>query len=370
MTETDLLEISSAFYEGVLSPGGWQKGLMKLAAATSSDAASIVLWNRTQDLAMVGEQVGLPDELQNEYRDHFHLLDPGREFVDGLREGQWYLDERDLSPSRIRRSPFYRDFLCRYELNSSMATRVLRSPGGTDGFLSLSGRPGRRDMGKVMSKLATLLPHIRRAAMLRIKLIDMAQQLDISKRALDRFGFPLIAIGADRKVILANRLGEAWLSTASNPLSLASMASGKVGCLLRLACGVEGRAQAGWIRLEKPLGGFYSLNFIPLPADTGSAGNAWATAMPSALVWVNDPAYRNPPSAEFLQQIFHLSAAEIALTRAMLRGDTLQEWADSQQLSINTVRTQLKSVFLKVGVRRQSELHSVLGSTTIVGADS
>jgi DNA-binding CsgD family transcriptional regulator len=367
MTEMELIEISSAFYEGVLSPSGWLPGLQKLAAVTSSDAASVVLWNRTMDVGMVGEQIGLPEELQKDYLGHFNHLDPGREFVNVMPEGKWYLDERDLSPSRIRRSPFYQDFLRRYKLDSTMATPILRSPAGTDGFLSLSGRPGKRDMGNLVRELGALLPHIQRAALLRARLLDIAQQLDIGRRVLDRFSFPLLAVTAERKLMMANRLGESWLYSAGNPLSLSSTASLKVGRLLRAACGIDGPAQAGWIQVAKQSGGFYSLIVVPLPTDVE---NPWAGTTPSALLWVNDPSYQHPPSAEFLQQMFHLSSAEIALTRAMLGGDTLQDWAATQHLSMNTVRTQLKSIFLKLGIRRQSELHRVLGLNTVITTDS
>jgi DNA-binding CsgD family transcriptional regulator len=121
------------------------------------------------------------------------------------------------------------------------------------------------------------------------------------------------------------------------------------------------------MRVAKPVGGVYSLIFVPLPID---AENTWIASMPSALVWVNDPAYQHPPSVEFLQQVFRLSSAEAALTRAMLRGDSLQDWAATQMLSMNTVRTQLKSIFLKLGIRRQSELHRVLGLNTVISTHS
>jgi DNA-binding CsgD family transcriptional regulator len=367
MTEVELLELSGAFYDGVLSPAGWQQGLQKLATVTSSEAASVVLWNRPLDAAIVGEQVGLPEELQKEYSSHFHRLDPGREFANELLQGKWYLDERDLSPSRIQRSPFYQDFLRRYELDSSMATPILRTPAGTDGFLSLSGRPGKRDMGKLVRELDALLPHIQRAALLRVRLLDIAQQLDISRRVLDRFSFPLLAMTAERKLMMANRLGETWLHSVGNPLSLSSTASPKVGRLLRVACGMDGPAQAGWMRIANQHGGFYSLIVIPLPAE---ADNTWMASTPSALIWINDPAYQQPLSAEFLRHMFHLSSSEIALTRAMLCGDTLQDWAATQELSMNTVRTQLKSVFLKLGIRRQSELQRVLGLNTVISTNA
>jgi hypothetical protein len=46
------------------------------------------------------------------------------------------------------------------------------------------------------------------------------------------------------------------------------------------------------------------------------------------------------------------------------------DWAMAQEVSMNTVRTQLKSVFAKLGIRRQAELHRVLGMTSLLNSSS
>ncbi|HTM78165.1 MAG TPA: helix-turn-helix transcriptional regulator, partial [Devosia sp.] len=62
------------------------------------------------------------------------------------------------------------------------------------------------------------------------------------------------------------------------------------------------------------------------------------------------------PLANPFGALFRLTAAEIALVEALAQGQSLQAYADLKQVTINTVRTQLKAIFLKTNTHRQGEL--------------
>ncbi len=66
-----------------------------------------------------------------------------------------------------------------------------------------------------------------------------------------------------------------------------------------------------------------------------------------------------PPNAQ-LGLIFDLTPAELKLTRFLLTGGTLSDFARQHDVSRNTARNQLQSVFQKVHVKRQAELIAVL----------
>ena len=53
---------------------------------------------------------------------------------------------------------------------------------------------------------------------------------------------------------------------------------------------------------------------------------------------------------------YGLTQAELALALAIAEGLSPQEYADSRAISVHTVRTQLKAVFAKTGINRQSQL--------------
>lgn len=67
-----------------------------------------------------------------------------------------------------------------------------------------------------------------------------------------------------------------------------------------------------------------------------------------------------------LQDSFGLTAAEVRLARRLRDGRTLKEAADELDVSINTVRNQLRAIFDKMGLKRQSDLVRALAELSQV----
>lgn len=98
-----------------------------------------------------------------------------------------------------------------------------------------------------------------------------------------------------------------------------------------------------------------------------SAGKPDATLEAAVVaVFVSDPDAVLPALPDVLCQTYHLTRAEAQLTAALAQGLTLVEVAQQRGLSMNTVRTQLKSASAKVGVRRQADLVRVALSGAMV----
>jgi DNA-binding CsgD family transcriptional regulator len=66
------------------------------------------------------------------------------------------------------------------------------------------------------------------------------------------------------------------------------------------------------------------------------------------------------PSADLLHGLFDLTPAEAEVSRRLLDGRTIGEIAKVRGLSIETLRAQLKSIFMKTGTDRQSALVGLL----------
>jgi DNA-binding CsgD family transcriptional regulator len=59
---------------------------------------------------------------------------------------------------------------------------------------------------------------------------------------------------------------------------------------------------------------------------------------------------------KWLEQSFALTGAERRLAIALLKGERLKQFAETRQISVNTSRVQLASIFAKTGVKRQADL--------------
>ncbi|MET3132689.1 DNA-binding CsgD family transcriptional regulator [Oxalobacteraceae bacterium GrIS 1.11] len=319
MTEHELTILTGLFYDGVLAPQGWRPALEGLAAATASQAASLVLAQRKDGKAMVSDRYGLPHARQHEHLPRFYTLDCGIEIVGRLGLDAWHPD----TPVALRRGASAMDATARH------------------------GRG-----------LVRLLPHIRRAATLRVKFMDLSQQLALSTHILDRCQFPLLVMSAARDIVQANRLGEQWLAQAGQPFGIGAAQAGELAAILADACGASAPAKASSLALKKADGSVVYLTAVPLPEQ---AASAWHGARRLALLWINDTGRDKAPAAALLRQVFHLTPAEIRLVRVLLDGAVLQEAARQLDISVDTGRSQLKSVFAKLNIRKQTELHRLLG---------
>lgn len=68
-----------------------------------------------------------------------------------------------------------------------------------------------------------------------------------------------------------------------------------------------------------------------------------------------------------LQRLFGLTPAEAEMTELLANGESLESIAEVRDVSVDTVRSQLRTVFKKTGMPRQGELVCVVGSLAVVG---
>ena len=80
----------------------------------------------------------------------------------------------------------------------------------------------------------------------------------------------------------------------------------------------------------------------------------------AALLFIFDPEATPALTKDLVRKLFSLSEAEAELAVALCGGNTSDDIAKERGTSINTVKSQLKSIFLKTGTKRQSELVSLL----------
>ncbi|MEE2729899.1 MAG: helix-turn-helix transcriptional regulator [Pseudomonadota bacterium] len=105
------------------------------------------------------------------------------------------------------------------------------------------------------------------------------------------------------------------------------------------------------LRIERPPHPPFTLVFLPL-RDRGTQ----TVTSAAALVFIYAEEGSVGVDLSPLQPIFGLTAAEQGLCDALVQGQTLAELAQQQNKSKETLRTQLRRIFRKVGVSTQTEL--------------
>ena len=216
-----------------------------------------------------------------------------------------------------------------------------------------------------------LVPAMRRTLDINRTLLARARSADNAGDALDAIPVPAFVVNKERKLLLANRSGEALLSGPDQPLRLEKS--------MRLAATVPAAdeklfAQVGAaLRLQQ----FADLSPQRLPCRR--TGRAFvATIMPLSRqsadpqeierilgVQVREPAvlllvtaitHRMIVPPEQVRDALGLTMAEARLVSALVEGLTLSEYAERAGLTRNTVRSQLATIFRKTDTNRQAAL--------------
>ena len=99
------------------------------------------------------------------------------------------------------------------------------------------------------------------------------------------------------------------------------------------------------------------INLLPLPQ---AGQNSLNFGSPAILSFISlEP--RPCPNLPLLMNVFSFTPAEARLAAALANGTSIEDAAKILNISCDTVRHQLKAVFLKTDTHRQSELIALLG---------
>ncbi len=192
-----------------------------------------------------------------------------------------------------------------------------------------------------------LTPHFILSQALQQQLNDSEEKEHVANQAIDRVPLGKAVITQSGSIVSANQALYAIVKQhdclsvsagrlVSNPPHLLSHVVQQV---------VSGVEQKAALRLSKEADAL-SLWITPLDPEE---------PIDKVIVWVSSQ-YLTSFSEIALQKFYGLSQAEARLAQHLVHGQTLNNVAQATGVSINTVRTQLQSIFTKVGVTRQAEL--------------
>ncbi|MDX3906950.1 MAG: helix-turn-helix transcriptional regulator [Pigmentiphaga sp.] len=200
-------------------------------------------------------------------------------------------------------------------------------------------------------------PHLDRARRLFEIVSGLREDLRRRDLLLDSLPTPLWLLDEQRRVAYRNAAAMRYAAEPDSALCEQGgyvrprrATTGRLETAIREALGRAGPARSTHIASGSASGA--EIIVAPLPAPEPD------TARPHTLgaVSVLDPAVQS----RHLAQLFQFSPAEARLASGLQQGMSLADYARSQGVAISTVRTQLRSLFMKTGTDRQGELVSLL----------
>lgn len=352
-----------SIYEGVLAPSGWHPVLAELRHELGTEQSAYLVHDRGSQKTLIAEVAQFDLDFVRQYETRYVALDPVRPVVDAMAEGDWFIDDRELGAGAKRTSAFYQDFLRPYGLGAIICTPLIND-GPTLAGLAFQSHLSDREAGAVKARrLQPLIPHLRCAARLRARFGELARHADLGQRMLDRFTMPLMVIDAQARVLIGNGAAAQWLSQEGRLFSrVCAAGSGikrlELERLARSVCGSNGPAMPAALQLMEA-GSAAILVGLPLAPAHSLCG---VFHEPVGMLAVLRPHAIHRAGLGLLRELYGLSKAEVRLVLAWSAGGSLVDAAAVLNLSAETARTQIKSVFRKTGCTSQTALTRLLSS--------
>lgn len=353
-----LSAVRHALIDARTSREGFQAALGEIAGLVGARGALAFVPSHDFSAGYALDHVGwqmddLHEEAQNEAASH-GIMDPWR--VGGEKKGAFVtpmvaIGEELASQADLDRSPwgrFFNSFDIRHLLGYAAPAREFGAP---HVLLSLYRTPSQGPFTETERRLVEAVAvEFDATAELRLSLAPDAPRLDAT---LTNIAEPAFVIGRGHVVTGANeaaiRMVEdgTLLRIAANMLTAARppQAEAVGGAILRALHG-----RSGVVSLLRVAGRHLFLRASPVRVDGQTV----------ALVRVRDALDRRAPAAWDLITLFALSPAEAEVALAMFEHLTAKEIARRRGVALETIRTQIRSVCEKLGVRRASEAIAVM----------
>ncbi len=205
-----------------------------------------------------------------------------------------------------------------------------------------------------------LLSHLQRALRMNHRMEQISHDMDSAQKLLNYLPMAVITITQDLKVLTKNRLAENLLASSqifnivNERLHTSDLTvSQKLKKIVKNA--VKENSQGCSLKIDNPQGAMSI--FALSSSETNESQNTFCTLFFASNAWSQHV------SAGALQEYYNLTAAEARLALMLASGQSLTEISTTLNLSQNTVRNQLKSVFAKTETSRQAELVALIMST-------
>jgi len=213
-----------------------------------------------------------------------------------------------------------------------------------------------------------LKPHIHRAYRLHSELAASNSRSAGLLEALDALSTAVILIGSGMQVVTMNRGAERILAARDGLLATRAglraerqVESDLLARTIQQAAspkGANGLSVGGTVLVSRRTR--LPLQILISPVRNSTAFDLCVAQPIRAIAFVIDPSQRRRPAQDALRALFGLTPAECRVALLLGDGHAPRKIANIVGVSDNTVRSQIKSIFSKTGVKRQGELIRLL----------
>lgn len=348
-------------YGGVLAPEEWENALATLTKILGFSQGAILCSLGINEGTSVMCSYNADPDFARHYEEKYCLIDPGKKFVANLRAGEWYFDDRYLLDDFKSHSEFYQDFMRPHGFSSNICAVLCCSQNLLAG-LSFQSAKKKHNLDAKMSQdeLSVLISHLSNALELRLKYDSLAQVTTLGQTLVDRIRIPVMIVNKKANILYANSSAEAWLGNVRQENSKEAIWSRRKQKVFQAATQIFSEPYTEMTVFKaSDSNDAAEYHLVGLPI-TRSHPIGKLTDEPLGLLLVHRKGYADTMGIKLLGELYGLSPAEQRVVTKWANHSNVRAAAEELHVSIETVRSQLKSVLAKTGCDRQVELARLL----------
>jgi len=366
---TEKLDLVGQIYEAVSEPREWSCFLENLTHSMGAIAARMRMIDKRVNRYCLVAGSGHDDSFDTQYGSHFTQVDVWNPILNQKAPGTLFNSAEILTDREFRQTEIYNDFFRHYDLFYGLGSNIAKS----DSLIARIGIHRSQSQGEFndweKQLLMSMLPHLQRAFKLSSHLEELKSLHMGIQEALYHSASPLILLDEYGLVAFTNQRADMLLERDSglfirkNRLAtVVNKEKKQLDMLIHEAVATgnnKGTGSGAALRLTSTVG-TQRYNLLITPYPDHSVSHLGFNRRICAAVFIHDTkqAGRLPP--DILKTIYGLTRSEIRLAEAVLEGLSPAEAASKFGVSVNTTRTQLRSLFTKTETKRQSELVRLL----------
>lgn len=357
-----------AVYGAATGVVSWQQALDQMCAAFDGWNTHLMGLDKANGVMLFSFEGGAPPPQGTlDYIRTWHRCDPRAALVVGNPPGKWFHCHEHFDERHVQADPFYRDFLIPYGMRYASGMRFEAEP-GLSCVLSVSRGVGQapldEDERRMLDRIGV---HITEAFRLQAKVKKTMRVGFAGYAVLQRLKYPIFVMDEQRVVLFSNDAAKQLLASGGvavreGVLRLRSRGEDMqfTGALKAAMLGesVAGAAAPHFVRITESLRGSPALVHLSVSRPEQEMG-AFGPA-PTVIATFFLSAQENRLDPYVVAAAFDLTPAEARVATFLAEGEPLKRIASRLGVTVNTARAQLRSVFQKVGVKRQADLAQLL----------
>lgn len=363
----DFSDLVHLIYEGALDASAWLRFVTALTQRLRGNRSVLIL--RIPRLGEVPLKItygGVPT-MDAPYFQHYMAVDP---FVQ-LPEGRAVTLHDFVNPTELERTDFFRDYL--EPMDTVYALGVdLRDKGRYHVRLRICRPRHEGNFSAADCRFAEMfVPHLKTAIRMYSELDVVRAERTFYAEAMDQLTLATIVLDENARVLHVNQLAASILAEndgitrSHDTLMLQNHEDSKRFRELMLrAVEAQRSGKPGLVevmKVRRPSGRpDIGLVVRPSSSHVGKEGEALTASIAVFLSTDSLEATAQNVPSEVIQKLFGLTPKEAMLALRLTAGESLQEAAEHLDISPNTARAHLRSIFSKTGVDRQARLVRVL----------